>query len=373
VNDVFKENSYRNMVLHAMGVGDAHSNDMVSSPMVAEELPNPEADKFYKLLKAAEESLWDGCTKQSKLSACVQLLNMKSTLNLTQTAFNKFTEFTKSCMPDNENLVSNFYDAKKFMRPLGLGYDKYDVCPNYFMLYYGVDAMKTCCDFCGSLRYKPRNLTSKGSNKSEKQLRYFPLTPRLQRLFMSPHHAKDMTWHHFHRSDDGVMVHPSDGEAWKKFNEDHQDFASDPRNIRLGLCTDGFSPFDMSSNVYSCWPVIVTVYNLPPWKCMTRPFMFLSMIIPGPKNPGKKLDVFLRPLIDELKKLWLDGVNTYDIYRKENFQLRAALMWTIIDFPTYGMLSGWSTHGKLSCPYCMEHSKAFRLKHGRKITFFYCH
>ena len=97
--------------------------------------------------------------------------------------------------------------------------------------------------------------------------------------------------------------------------------------------------------------------------------MFLSMIIPGPKNPGKKLDVFLRPLIDELKKLWLNGVNTYDIYRKENFQLRAALMWTISDFPAYGMLSGWSTHGKLSCLYCMEHSKAFRLKHGGEITF----
>jgi hypothetical protein len=95
VNDVFEENSYRNMVLHAMGVGDAYSNDMVSSSMIAEELSNPEADKFYKLLKAAEESLWDGCTKQSKLFACVQLLNMKSTLNLTQTAFNKFTEFTK--------------------------------------------------------------------------------------------------------------------------------------------------------------------------------------------------------------------------------------------------------------------------------------
>jgi len=78
---------------------------------------------------------------------------------------------------------------------------------------------------------------------------------------------------------------------------------------------------------------------------MTRPFMFLLMIVPGPKNPGKKLDVFLQPLIDELKKLWIDGVNTYDIYRKENFQLRAALMY----FPAYDMLLGWSTHDKLSC------------------------
>jgi hypothetical protein len=41
MNDVFEENSYRNMVLHVMGVGDAYSNDMVSSPMVAEELLNP--------------------------------------------------------------------------------------------------------------------------------------------------------------------------------------------------------------------------------------------------------------------------------------------------------------------------------------------
>jgi hypothetical protein len=46
---------------------------------------------------------------------------------------------------------------------------------------------------------------------------------------------------------------------------------------------------------------------------MTRPFMFLTMMISGPKNPGKKLDVFLRPLIDELKNLWSVGVETYDV------------------------------------------------------------
>jgi hypothetical protein len=57
VNDVLEENSYRNMVLYAMGVGDAYSNDMVYSPIVLEELSNLEAYKFYKLLKAVEESL----------------------------------------------------------------------------------------------------------------------------------------------------------------------------------------------------------------------------------------------------------------------------------------------------------------------------
>ena len=110
-------------------------------------------------------------------------------------------------------------------------------------------------------------------------------------------HIMPNIWH-------GIIFTSQIMRLWKEFNRVHLSFASDPRNIRLGLCTDGFCPFDMSSNTYSCWQVIVTVYNLPPWKCMTRPFMFLSMIIPGLKNPGKKLDVFLRPLIDELKNLW---------------------------------------------------------------------
>jgi len=48
-------------------------------------------------------------------------------------------------------------------------------------------------------------------------------------------------------------------------------------------------------------------------------------------------------------------------------------MWTINDFLAYGMLSGWSTHGKLACPYCMENNNAFTLINGGKASFFYRH
>jgi len=37
------------------------------------------------------------------------------------------------------------------------------------------------------------------------------------------------------------------------------------------------------------------------------------------------------------------------------------------------MFSGWSTHGKLACPYCMENNKAFTLINGGKTLFFYHH
>ncbi|XP_072076439.1 uncharacterized protein [Arachis hypogaea] len=48
--------------------------------------------------------------------------------------------------------------------------------------------------------------------------------------------------------------------------------------------------------------------------------------------PANDIDVYLQPLIDELKQLW-DGVDTYDASEKKTFKICAALMWTISDFP----------------------------------------
>ena len=128
-----------------------------------------------------------------------------------------------------------------------------------------------------------------------------------------------MTWHQSHDAVDGVMVHPSDGEAWKYFNNVHPHFSSKSRNVRLGLCTNGFNPFGSFATPYSCWPDILTVYNLPPGMCMRLEFMFLSTVIPGSSSPGRNIDVCLRPLIDELPQLWSFGALTYDISRKQNF------------------------------------------------------
>jgi len=53
--------------------------------------------------------------------------------------------------------------------------------------------------------------------------------------------------------------------------------------------------------------------------------------------------------------------------------MKAALMWTINDFPTYGTFSGWMTSGRLICPICMERTKTFPLNHSHKISYFDCH
>ena len=73
-----------------------------------------------------------------------------------------------------------------------------------------------------------------------------------------------MQWHEKKRVDDDTLRHPADEDAWKEFDKDNNWFAQDPRNVRLGLATDGFNPFGIMSSTYSMWPVVVIPYNLPP-------------------------------------------------------------------------------------------------------------
>lgn len=200
-----------------------------------------------------------------------------------------------------------------------------------------------------------------------------PITDRLKRLYQLEATASHMRWHDEHSSPEGEMHHSSDAKAWKHFNQVYPDFAAESRNIYLGLSTDGFNPIGMNGEAHSVWPVIVTPYNLPPSMCMKKEFFYLSILIPGPKHPKKSLDIFLQPLIEELQSLWSDGVDAYDISRKENFKMRAMLLWTISDFPAYAMLSGWMTHGRLACPYCMDETQSFWLQNGRKHSWFDCH
>ncbi|KAL0440452.1 UNVERIFIED_CONTAM: hypothetical protein Slati_2528200 [Sesamum latifolium] len=85
----------------------------------------------------------------------------------------------------------------------------------------------------------------------------------------------------------------------------------------LGLCTNGFAPHRQYGHTYSCWPVILTPYNLPWGMCMSSEYMFLTMVIPGPSNLKRFIDVYLKPLIEELQNLWNMGVLTHDNAKDE--------------------------------------------------------
>ncbi|XP_026399960.1 uncharacterized protein LOC113295844 [Papaver somniferum] len=49
--------------------------------------------------------------------------------------------------------------------------------------------------------------------------------------------------------------------------------------------------------------------------------------------------------------------------------MRAALLWTINDFPAYANLLGWSTKGYLAFPCCHKDTSSVRLRNGRKNVY----
>ena len=71
----------------------------------------------------------------------------------------------------------------------------------------------------------------------------------------------------------------------------------------------------------------------------------MPVLIPGSKQPRNDIDVYLRPLVEELLLLWGDeGVRMWDEYKQENFNLRALLFEMINDWPALSNLSAKHAH-----------------------------
>lgn len=156
-----------------------------------------------------------------------------------------------------------------------------------------------------------------------------------------------MTWQANERQIDGQLRHPADSPTWKLVVNKWFEFGSESKNLRLAISTDGINPYSSISSRHNSWPVMLSTYNIPPWLCMKIKFIILTMLISSPKQPGNNIDVYLAPLIDDLKTLWENGVEAYDAHKQEYFTLKVVLLWTISDFPTYDNLSSCVT--KISC------------------------
>ena len=191
------------------------------------EPPNPSAQRFYDKLNAAQRPLWPGCNNHTELSLALRMMSIKSDYNMSQSCFDEVAQLMKEACPPTNFVPSNFSEAKKLVKKLGLSVMKIDSCRNGCMLYFKDDESLEKCKFCDA----PRWQASKSSKWTRKKvpfarMHYFPLIPRLQRLYVSRSSAEHMRWHHVNRREEGVMCHPSDGEAWKEFDQLHTDFAS---------------------------------------------------------------------------------------------------------------------------------------------------
>jgi hypothetical protein len=68
--------------------------------------------------------------------------------------------------------------------------------------------------------------------------------------------------------------------------------------------------------------------------------MMLTILVSRPKQPGDRIDVYLRALVDDLNILWKhDVLEVWDEYKREEFTMHGMLFTTINDNPAHRNLS----------------------------------
>ncbi|XP_026450660.1 uncharacterized protein LOC113350752 [Papaver somniferum] len=299
---------------------------------------------YHKKKSAAEQArkpLYPSCPKgKSAMYAAIMVNNIKTQFGISDNGVTAMLELMKELVPEGNTLPSKFPDIKKIIKEMGMDYVTYDACINDCVLYWKDNSSLVKCPVCQE--------------------------PRLKRLYSIPWISEAMLWHSRAQKDVNIMRHPVDYTAWRCADNFFPEFAKEARNVTLGIAIDGLNPNGCFGFNYSCWPVILCPYNLPPSMCMKREFSMLCLLISGPRASGKDIDVYLQPLIEEFKELWNDGVMTFDSFTKSEFLLKERLLWAIHDFTALGILSGCVTHGYYACPTCGEEKVSEWLSYSKK-------
>ncbi|KAK6773958.1 hypothetical protein RDI58_029197 [Solanum bulbocastanum] len=129
--------------------------------------------RFFKLVEEGKQELYPGCKSFSKLNFTIRLHLFKWIHKLSNVAFSNLLDLIKEAFPFAQ-ILESFYKEKK-----------------------DDTAKLDKCSVCGSSRWKNvrDDLTNMVTKIPAKVSRYFPLKPRLQRIFMCSETSVAMRWH----------------------------------------------------------------------------------------------------------------------------------------------------------------------------------
>ena len=193
---------------------------------------------------------------------------------------------------------------------------RYSCCISSCVCFTGPYEDLQQCPKCKADRYKADGTTPRA------YFEYLPIIPRLRAMVANSLYARKMQYRSNHTHDPTKLTDIFDGAHYNSLLEkfvtigDEQLpmwFFSDPRDIALGLSTDGFCPFKRRNK--SAWPLILFNYNLPPEERFSKKNIISLGSIP--KKP-LDLDSFLWPLVQELLQLEI-GVSAFDALSREIF------------------------------------------------------
>jgi len=336
-------------------IDDIHDNFLNDEGVIPEDvnMDRPDEDdeeNLANLLRESREKVFDG-SNLNRLQCCIVIYSLCTLYSVPHTFVDALlTWVAGDLLPTSNCFPRTAYELKSVLMKFGLNHTQVHCCPDGHILYEGENEGLQECPTCNQSRY-----IEGSKDVLQRVVRYFDVIGHLLRMFKCPEIAKHMTWYSTHKLQGRKMRSVADSEQWKAIDWAYPDFAEVLTNLRLGLVGDGIIPYKNNSLKHSTFVLLITIYNLPPWLLTKFFFISLAVLIPGPKSPtAENIDVFLGPLVRDLSKLWtgVPATNMSKPVGERAFNLRAILMWTVNDFPAYGLLSGQQVHGYKGCPLC---------------------
>lgn len=109
-------------------------------------------------------------------------------------------------LPLNNVIPRSLYEVRKIFKTFDLGYQKIHACVNDCCLFRKKNKNLERCPHCDSSRWLMDARTQRiKQGVPAKVLRYFPIIPRLKRMFNTYEVAKNLMWHLDNKSNDGKM------------------------------------------------------------------------------------------------------------------------------------------------------------------------
>ncbi|KAL0292363.1 UNVERIFIED_CONTAM: hypothetical protein Scaly_2593600 [Sesamum calycinum] len=161
------------------------------------------ADRFFNIVHAADQPLCDGC------SVVAELVDIKADGHSSERIYDIISQWANRILPSDHTLPGDYYSTKKLIKNLGLPIEK-------------IHAWTAGTRLLESETHTGRS-------------------PHMQSLV------------------EGSICHPCNAEAWKHFDRMYLDFIEEPRNVWLGLSTDGSATHGFHDGAALMW----TVNDLP--------------------------------------------------------------------------------------------------------------
>ena len=112
------------------------------------------------------------------------LYKLKTYNGWSYASFTSLLELVCDMLPIDNVIPRSIYEVRKLFKEFNLGYQKIHACVNYCCLFRNEKEKLESCPYCNTSRWKvDRQTNAIKQGILAKVLRYFPIIPRLERMF----------------------------------------------------------------------------------------------------------------------------------------------------------------------------------------------